>query len=135
MKKKDGAYDIIMLLKYWKATIKGPLTVDNNGHFKHIDTLSHILLKNKDGNKILVKGVMNGSWTLTAVLFLISYSRDFLSITSGPSSITPTFPFSNKNAYIVTGLSDKTKIKNISCGYHFILLMSQYGRLYGLELN
>ena len=184
VKEKDGVYDIIMLLKYWKATIKEPikdlcniigkfyknieegllyatgyqaaLTVDNNGHFKDIDTLSHIPLKNKDGDNVLVKDVMNGSWIVHAFLlengkmrvieeegsFDIELESGIIKMNSGNHCKSlfvidkkmRAYEIKNKTAVIITGLNG-IKIKDISCGCQFTLLLSKSGQLYGLGLN
>ena len=95
-RKKGRAYKAAMLLKYWKAATEEPImdlcmiiamytqdievgllyavgwkaTLATGRYgFNNVNTLSYITLKNKDREKILVKGVMNGSIRFHAFLF------------------------------------------------------------------
>ena len=97
IRKKERAYKVAMLVKYWKANKeplrdlcmiiamyaqnieagllyavgwRAALTITNKWNiFEDINTLSRITLQNKDGEEALVKSVLNGSLWFHAFLF------------------------------------------------------------------
>ena len=184
-RKKDRAYKAAMLLKYWKATKKEPirdlcmiiamytsndevgllyavgsmaaLITNRYGHFRDIDTLSRITLRNKDKEEeALVKGVMNGSNLFHAFLsgngtvrvvkvgfaFDIALDSDIITMSSGNyckslfiiDKEMYAYEIEDKTPTRVTELSG-LKIKDISCGDKFTVFLSEYGRVFGIGEN
>ena len=183
-KKKQCAYVAAMLIKYWKATRKEPimdlcmiiamytqdidagllyavgyaaaLTTNRYGMFENIDTLSRIILQNKDGEKALVKGTMNrGEWAHAFLLengtvrvikrskFDITLESEIIAMNSGSycdslfiiDAKMRAYEIKNETAVRVTGLPDGIKIKDISCGDGFTVFLSECGRVFGMGEN
>ena len=185
-RKRDHTYEVAMLLKYWKTTRKEPirdlcmiiamympntetgslyavggwvtLTKKRNGNFKSINTLTRILLQNKDGKEVLIKSMMNGSLTLHAFLFEhgtmriiesngsifdIALKSDIIRMNSG-NYCNSLFVIDMKmRAYKikdgtpirVTKLPNGIKIKDISCGIGFTIFLSECGQVFGIGSN
>ena len=134
------------------------LTTDTNGEFENINTLSRIILKNKDGDETLVKSVMNGDDAFHAFLledrtvrvvkedestFDITLESEIIAINSDNTadslfiidSKMRAYEIKDKTPVRVTGLSDGIKIKDISCGYKFTVFLSECGRVFGMGSN
>ena len=183
-RKRDHTYKAAMLLKYWKTTeepirdlcmiiamymqdigsgllyaagFRAAFTMSNDG-FKAINTLSPIILQDKDGEEPLVKSMMNGSGELHAFLlesgtvrvikrdqstFYIALESGIIKMNSGNycdslflvDSQMRAYQIKDKSPIRVTGLPDEIKIKDISCGYQFTVFLSECGRVFGIGLN